>query len=423
MKYFTKKIIAVLLTVMLTGITVLHVSGDQTIKVNAAQTFKVHFIDVGAADGALLQYGEGENAKYALIDSGAYSYETTDHDTIDVSDRVHQYLLDHGVKHLEFVVLTHPHGDHIGGMKKILEDKNITIDTIYGNPLEFEYLESSEDKEKQTEETARWTAFDTQTYQTFKKKLEKRNSYKDASLHIQYVVPQAGTSIKLGEAVMTFYGPLDNNYRYGRAQDAPNLNTRQVNKYSIVTRIVYGSNSFLMTGDAQQETIKKIAARGYNLSAQVLKQPHHGYQDVRLQDKPKGRYVYDSDHKYLIDRTGASIAIISNGYKNVNQTPESNVLRDLSGMDVYQTSDKGTIVVSSDGKKLSVSAQKGGNVPSHAGYVVKQKRTPLMQKVTVQANTKKKMTPLRSDASAAYQYYEKKTSRSGFQHRQKASQI
>ena len=152
MKYFTKKIIAVLLTVMLTGITVLHVSGDQTIKVNAAQTFKVHFIDVGAADGALLQYGEGENAKYALIDSGAYSYETTDHDTIDVSDRVHQYLLDHGVKHLEFVVLTHPHGDHIGGMKKILEDKNITIDTIYGNPLEFEYLESSDDKEKQTEE-------------------------------------------------------------------------------------------------------------------------------------------------------------------------------------------------------------------------------------------------------------------------------
>ena len=60
---------------MLTGITVLHVSGGQTIKVNAAQTFKVHFIDVGAADGALLQYGEGENAKYALI---AVSYTHLD---------------------------------------------------------------------------------------------------------------------------------------------------------------------------------------------------------------------------------------------------------------------------------------------------------------------------------------------------------
>ena len=40
------------------------------------------------------------------------------------------------------------------------------------------------------------------------------------------------------------------------------LNTRQENKYSIVTKIVYGCNSFLMTGDAQKETIQKIAAKG-----------------------------------------------------------------------------------------------------------------------------------------------------------------
>ena len=39
------------------------------------------------------------------------------------------------------------------------------------------------------------------------------------------------------------------------------LNTRQENKYSIVTKIVYGSNSFLMTGDAQKETIEKIIAK------------------------------------------------------------------------------------------------------------------------------------------------------------------
>ena len=286
MRNIIRKLAVCFLAWILVCTTVVTGHGMHTAK--AAQTFKIHFIDVGCADAALLQYGEGTEAKYALIDTGANQYHNTKDTTIDTTKTpVYEYLNKMGVKHLEFVVLTHPHGDHIGGMKKILEDKNITIDTIYGNPLEFEYLESSEDKEKQTEETARWTAFDTQTYQTFKKKLEKRNSYKDASLHIQYVVPQAGTSVKLGEAVMTFYGPLDNTYRYGRAQDAPDLNTRQVNKYSIVTRIVYGSNSFLMTGDAQQETIKKIAARGYDLSAQVLKQPHHGYQDVRLQDKPK----------------------------------------------------------------------------------------------------------------------------------------
>ena len=42
-----------------------------THKVSAAQNFKIHFIDVGCADGALLQYGEGSNAKYAMIDTGA----------------------------------------------------------------------------------------------------------------------------------------------------------------------------------------------------------------------------------------------------------------------------------------------------------------------------------------------------------------
>ena len=102
-------------------------------------------------------------------------------------------------------------------------------------------------------------------------KTEKEN------LKVDYVVPTAGETISLGEAKMTFYGPLENDYQYGRKVD---LNTRQENKYSIVTKIVYGSNSFLMTGDAQKETIEKIIAKGYDLTAQVLKEPHHGFQDV-----------------------------------------------------------------------------------------------------------------------------------------------
>ena len=73
-----------------------------------------------------------------------------------------------------------------------------------------------------------------------------------------------------------------------------------------------------MTGDAQQETIKKIVARGYDLSAQVLKQPHHGYQDVRLQDKPKGRYAVSYTHLDVYKRQsltgrGVFVAVIDTG--------------------------------------------------------------------------------------------------------------
>ena len=363
-----------------------------THKVSAAQNFKIHFIDVGCADGALLQYGEGSNAKYAMIDTGAGKYNgTKDKTYAKKKDPAYEYLKKIGVKHLEFVILTHPHRDHIGGLVKILKDKTITINTIYGNSLEMTYLRSNDNVKKQTSETAKWTKFDSDTYQNVKDEIEKRNSEEDDSLHVKYVIPKAGSKIYLGQAQITFYGPLENNYKYGRQV---NLNVRQENKYSIVTRIVYGKNSFLMTGDAQRETIEKIIKKGYNLQAQVLKEPHHGYQDVKEKDKLiAGR---TSDHKLLIDHTKANIAVISNGYKNTGEVPMKNVLTDLSKMDIYETGNRGTIVITSDGSHLYVRTEKGGNKPSVNGKIISSGKSismPVLQSIDIVSNKKTKILP------------------------------
>ena len=363
-----------------------------THKVSAAQNFKIHFIDVGCADGALLQYGEGSNAKYAMIDTGAGKYNGTKDKTYAKKKYpAYEYLKKMGVKHLEFVILTHPHRDHIGGLVKILKDKTITINTIYGNSLEMTYLRSNDNVKKQTSETAKWTKFDSDTYQNVKDEIEKRNSEEDESLHVKYVIPKAGSKIYLGQAQITFYGPLENNYKYGRQV---NLNVRQENKYSIVTRIVYGKNSFLMTGDAQRETIEKIIKKGYNLQAQVLKEPHHGYQDVKEKDKLiAGR---TSDHKLLIDHTKANIAVISNGYKNTGEVPMKNVLTDLSKMDIYETGNRGTIVITSDGSHLYVRTEKGGNKPSVNGKIIlsgKSISMPVLQSIDIVSNKKTKILP------------------------------
>lgn len=363
-----------------------------THKVSAAQNFKIHFIDVGCADGALLQYGEGSNAKYAMIDTGAGKYNgTKDKTYAKKKDPAYEYLKKMGVKHLEFVILTHPHRDHIGGLVKILKDKTITINTIYGNSLEMTYLRSNDNVKEQTSETAKWTKFDSDTYQNVKDEIEKRNSEEDESLHVKYVIPKAGSKIYLGQAQITFYGPLENNYKYGRQVD---LNVRQENKYSIVTRIVYGKNSFLMTGDAQRETIEKIIKKGYNLQAQVLKEPHHGYQDVKEKDKLiAGR---TSDHKLLIDHTKANIAVISNGYKNTGEVPMKNVLTDLSKMDIYETGNRGTIVITSDGSHLYVRTEKGGNKPSVNGKIISSGKSismPVLQSIDIVSNKKTKILP------------------------------
>jgi len=385
-----KKITACLLIILMT-ITLTPIY-KVTHKVSAAQNFKIHFIDVGCADGALLQYGEGSNAKYAMIDTGAGKYNgTKDKTYAKKKDPAYEYLKKIGVKHLEFVILTHPHRDHIGGLVKILKDKTITINTIYGNSLEMTYLRSNDNVKKQTSETAKWTKFDSDTYQNVKDEIEKRNSEEDESLHVKYVIPKAGSKIYLGQAQITFYGPLENNYKYGRQVD---LNVRQENKYSIVTRIVYGKNSFLMTGDAQRETIEKIIKKGYNLQAQVLKEPHHGYQDVKEKDKLiAGR---TSDHKLLIDHTKANIAVISNGYKNTGEVPMKNVLTDLSKMDIYETGNRGTIVITSDGSHLYVRTEKGGNKPSVNGKIISSGKSismPVLQSIDIVSNKKTKILP------------------------------
>lgn len=406
MKKRMKQIAACLLVVLMTVISAPEYK--TSLKVSAAQNFKIHFIDVGCADGALLQYGEGSSAKYAMIDTGAGKYHVTKDKTYAKKNApAYEYLKKMGVKHLEFVILTHPHQDHIGGLVKILKDKTITINTIYGNSLELTYLRSSDSVKKQTSETAKWTKFDSDTYKGVKNEIEKRNNEEDESLHVKYVTPKAGSKIYLGQAQITFYGPLENDYKYGRQV---NLNIRQENKYSIVTRIVYGKNSFLMTGDAQRETIEKIIKKGYNLQAQVLKEPHHGYQDVKESDKLiSGR---TSDHKLLIDRTKANIAIISNGYKNIGNVPMKNVLTDLSKMDVYETSNRGTIVITSDGSRLYVKTQKGGNKPSVNGRIVtsgKTVSTPVLQSVDIIRNKKYKMVPVYVGTKDAKSVYSNKT--------------
>ena len=234
-------------------------------------------------------------------------------------------------------------------MIKILDDPKIKIDTIYGNNFDLKVLQSSKNKKKQSASTAKLIKYrdDEGIYAQVIAKIQKKVKQKETV----YVVPKAGDKVYLGKACMRFYGVMNAKYKYGRRGD---LNYRQVNKYSIVTRLTYKSNSFLFTGDAQKETIEQLVKKGYNLQAQVLKVPHHGMQDI-LKNTKKAR----SDHRYLFQRVKAKIAVISNGYKNSYKAPHKKTLNELKTANVYDTGSRGTIVITSDGKRLSVKVQKG----------------------------------------------------------------
>jgi competence protein ComEC len=128
---------------------------------------------------------------------------------------------------------------------------------------------------------------------------------------------------------------------------APNSATYQdMNNYSVVIKVVFGSNSFLFTGDAQTQSEQEMLARGYNLQADVLKVGHHGSDTAT-----SPAFLAAVKPKYAVIEVGAG-----NDYGH----PHAITLQKLAaaGVTVYRTDLNGNVTITSDGSNISISAAK-----------------------------------------------------------------
>ena len=254
-------------------------------KVNAAQTQKIylHFINVGQADSILVQQGNYN----MLVDAG----------TTEATSTIVNYLKSHGVKKLDYVIATHPHEDHIGGMATVIKD--FGIGKIYAPKV-------------------------TTTTVTFKNFMEAIQAKK-----LSISVPTPGTSFKLGTATCQIIAPNSGSYE-------------DLNNYSAVLKITYGKNTFLLTGDAQTQSEQEMLAKKFNLKADVLKVGHHGSNT--------------STSASFLKAVSPKYAIISVGKGNVYDHPSKATLDKLAEakIAVYRTDQVGTIVVTSDGKTITI---------------------------------------------------------------------
>jgi competence protein ComEC len=251
--------------------------------------FAVHFIDVGQADAALILC-DGESM---LIDGG----------NVEDSSRIAAYLKKWGVTHLNYIVSTHPHEDHVGGLAGAL---NVcTADHIL-SPVQ---------------------TYDTEAFDAFAKYAAKRG--------VGLTRPEPGETYALGSSVVQILGPAD-------------PLSSDVNNWSIVLRITYGETSFLFTGDAEREVEQELLASGYDLESTVLKVGHHG-------SETSTSYVFLRE---VMPRYG----VISVGADNTYGHPSEAVLSRLRDADVavYRTDLQGDIVMESDGKTVRVQTQKNG---------------------------------------------------------------
>lgn len=246
---------------------------------------KVHFLNIGQGDCILIQ--QGPNAM--LIDAGYW-----------INGRsIVKYLKNKGVEKLDYIIVTHPHPDHIGGMPRVL--RHIPVDRMILPMVKY-------------------------PIQKHREKVEKLLSISnDGNTEIIPACPN--TIYKFGKGYFSVLSP--NGDRYDR-----------LNNYSIVTKLVFGHTAFLFAGDAEMYLEHEMIKEGFNLKSDVLKVGHHG--------------SYTSTSKEFLQAVSPKYAVISVGRKSLYGHPDKSTLNKLEdiGAVLYRTDKRGTVVAISDGSNV-----------------------------------------------------------------------
>lgn len=260
---------------------------------NATTSFKITFIDVGQGDSILVQC-DGENM---LIDGGDKS----------ASDTLYTFLKKNEIDYLDVVVATHQDSDHVGGLPGALT--YATAETVYCST----------------------TDYDTKAFENFKKAVESQGN--------EIIVPNAGDEFYLGTAEIDILGPIKE--------------YEDNNDNSIVLKITYGNNTFLMTGDMERESEQDLLECGYDLSADVLKVGHHGSST-------------STSYPFLRE-VMPTYAVISCGVGNEYGHPREDTMSRLRDADVitYRTDLQGDIICYSDGTNIAWETYKNFDIETN----------------------------------------------------------
>lgn len=252
---------------------------------------RVHFIDVGQGDSILIQAGE----QAMLVDAG----------TNESGSVVTEYLRSLNITKLDYLIGTHPHEDHIGGLDDVIHSFDIGT-VIMPN-----------------------VSHTTQTYEDVLDALLEKN--------LTVTAPHPGDSYSIGDASFTVLSPSAEIAEQAAEND-------DLNNLSVGIRLVYGSNAFVLCGDAESDSEEAMVESGLDLKADVLKAGHHG-----SSTSTSDAFLAAVDPDY---------AVISCGKDNSYGHPHQETMDKLNAADIsiFRTDEQGTVVAVSDGSSITWSS-------------------------------------------------------------------
>lgn len=248
-----------------------------------SDVLSINCLSVGKADAIIIQ--QGEHA--VLIDAG----ESND------GSAVVSALKNQGISNLDAFIITHYDQDHVGGAQKVIQ--NMEIGRIICPDYEGD--------------NAEYGAF----VRAVKNKEVEKMDEKDT------------TTIQIGESNMTLYAATDK-------VDIMDTKDEFDNNMSLVAKLIYNNNSFLLTGDIEKKRIKQMLASDIDWSCDWIKIPHHGR--------------YQKFVKKLLEAATPEYAVIST---SSDEPPVEKLEAALQEANItyYGTMEK-NVVTYSDGEKI-----------------------------------------------------------------------
>lgn len=255
-----------------------------------AHRLRITFVDVGQGDAALLETSDGHSA---LIDAGPPEGD----------EHLRALLAQRGIRTLDWMILTHPHLDHIGGARNVIGAVRVqrVIDPAFPHPIA--------------------------TYDRLLAVIQQQA--------IPFTAARQGMTLALGSTGVAVEVLQPRLPFIDRSRSEANAN-------SVVTRVTAGAVRVLFTGDAETETEERLLAENRaQLGADVLKVAHHGSR-------------YASTQPFL-SAVGARAAVISCATGNDYGHPHQETLTALArnNMTIYRTDLQGDVELTTDGARYA----------------------------------------------------------------------
>lgn len=264
---------------------------------------EMYMIDVGQGDSFVFL----QNDKVLLVDTGnVYEWNKTNN-----------ALKELGVEKIDYLIITHPHQDHVGGLFCI--SMNYKIDNLITpdiNPKEVPCKEI--------------------TFHIYNFAINLANHIYDNQLVTVAREDGVYKDFSFETSQVEFLGPEDESYDI-------------FNNYSLIFKVRYGNTSVLMTGDMEYEVEEQLLASGKDLSATIYKAAHHGSNT--------------SNEDAFMKKVNPDYVLISsdNGNHNNFGHPVKRFMRYLecNSIPVYRTDELGTVKIIMDGKSVKIDSEAG----------------------------------------------------------------